>query len=151
MIIVGDGLYSNGPFIELLNGLSMRYILTAKPDDHTYLMEFFNTASTTTLEHTDKDGTHHRYEFCNGLPLNDTHAECLVNMINYTETTAKGTVQKFTWVTDFTLTTDNVATLAKGGRARWKTELSLHLTRLDSFPLLIDSIRGELKINTTDY
>lgn len=122
MIIVGDGLYSNGPFIRLLNSLSMRYILSAKPDDHKYLLEFFNLAKKTIHEVTDAKGTRHHYEFHNGLPLNDAQADLLVNVIDYTETLVDGTVQHFTWVTDFTLTTDNVATLTKGGRARWKIE-----------------------------
>jgi len=103
MIIAGDGLYSNGPFIHLLNSLSMRYILTAKPDDHAYLMEFFNVAEKITLDRVDNQNTQHHYEFCNGLPLNDTHADVLVNVIHYTQTLSDGTVQHFTWVTDFSV------------------------------------------------
>lgn len=42
LIIVGDSLYSKQPAIEEMTALDMRYVLTAKPDDHKKLMEWVN-------------------------------------------------------------------------------------------------------------
>ncbi|MBF0402628.1 MAG: hypothetical protein HQL00_04565 [Nitrospirae bacterium] len=40
IIIVGDSLYSKQPFIEKLVKYRMRYILTAKDNDHKLLVEW---------------------------------------------------------------------------------------------------------------
>ena len=45
-IIVGDGLFSNGPFIDLLEAHRCHYILVCKEDDHTYLYDWFWKAET---------------------------------------------------------------------------------------------------------
>lgn len=122
IVIGGDGLYGNGPFIKLLQHLHMRYILTVKPKDHAYLFEFFQVAKKDSCTIRDKKNLIHHYTFVNGLPLNDTHDQLLVNMIDYTEEKPDGKIQHFTWVTDFEITEQNVQQLVKGGRARWKIE-----------------------------
>lgn len=122
MIIVGDALYGNAPFILMLKDLKMKYILGVKPDDHKYLFEFFKAAKKITHEWVDAYGIKHHYEFKNDLPLNSAHPDVSVNMIDYTETKPNGKIQHFTWITDFVVTTDNVSLLVKGGRARWKIE-----------------------------
>ncbi len=40
IIIVGDGLFSHQPFIRQVLSANMHYILAAKPDDHTFMMEW---------------------------------------------------------------------------------------------------------------
>ena len=40
--LVEDGLASNGPHINLLKGLDLRFILGAKPGDHKFLFEWVN-------------------------------------------------------------------------------------------------------------
>jgi len=48
--------------------------------------------------------------------------DCNVNFLECWETQSNGKVQHFSWVTDFTLTCDNIYDIMRGGRARWKIE-----------------------------
>ena len=65
------------------------------------------------------------------MPLNESHQDCLVNVLEYWEVhparivkkvRREGQVQYFSWITDFVLTPDNVYPVMRGGRARWKIE-----------------------------
>ena len=64
----------------------------------------------------------HHFRFHNGLPLNESHLDCLVNVLEYWEVHGDGKVQYFSWITDFVLAPDNVYPIMRGGRARWKIE-----------------------------
>ena len=55
------------------------------------------------------------------MPLNKSNPDVLVNFIEYWEI-GKDKTQHFCWVTDFIITTLNVFTIMRGGRARWKVE-----------------------------
>ncbi|PID99951.1 MAG: hypothetical protein CSA79_05870 [Thiothrix nivea] len=118
-----DSLASNGPHIKLLKSLDMRFILGAKPKDHTLLFDWVD-ASKTVQHHelSDDKGHQHQFRFINGVPLNDSHFDCEVNFLEYWETTPKGKVIRFTWVTDIELTKNTVYTVMRGARARWRIE-----------------------------
>ena len=63
----------------------------------------------------------------NDVSLNESQVNTRVNVIDYWEKKPpKGKHpakhQHFSWVTDIPVTTENVATLTKGGRSRWKVE-----------------------------
>ena len=45
-----------------------------------------------------------------------------MNVLEYWEIHPDGTVQYFSWITDFPLNADNVWAIMRGGRARWKIE-----------------------------
>ncbi|MFQ5640689.1 MAG: hypothetical protein ACE5IR_22135 [bacterium] len=45
-----------------------------------------------------------------------------VNFLEVWETSPKGRIKHFSWVTDFTLTRTNIYQIMRGGRARWKIE-----------------------------
>ena len=124
VIIVGDGLFSNAPFIEELEKHRCHYILGCKEDDHKYLYDWFKHAEFPDViefeETTDK--FHQRYRFMNNVPLNESHQEKLVNVVYFEETDKKGVKRKWCWVTDIQITEKNVRDIVKGGRARWKIE-----------------------------
>lgn len=130
IIIVEDGLASNGPHIRRLKRLNMRFLLGAKPDDHAYLFEQVSQAESagrvTTIRWTDdsqKEEVQCEIRFVNQLPLNKSNADLLVNFLQYTECVADGSIRKrFSWVTDLTITDDNARHLVRGGRSRWKIE-----------------------------
>ena len=122
IIIIEDGLASNGPHIELIKSLDMHYILGAKDSDHVFLFDWVRHSKYKEYEETTEDGVHHRYRFYNGAPLNDAYFHCEVNFLEYWETSPKGRVQHFSWVTDIPLSTETVAIVMKGGRARWSIE-----------------------------
>jgi len=48
-------------------------------------------------------GVRHRFRFLNGVPLNDSNQELLINFLEYWEIRPNGRQQHFSWVTDFWL------------------------------------------------
>jgi hypothetical protein len=123
LIVVEDGLASNGPHIQLLKELDLRFILGAKQTDHTFLFDWVdNTSATITEEIMGNDGTVHRFRYLNEAPLNDTHFDLAVNFLEYWEIKPTGKTQHFSWVTDISIATDKLMSLMRGGRARWKIE-----------------------------
>lgn len=123
LIVVEDALASNAPHIRQLKALDLRFILGAKPDDHKFLFEWVNTApATAEYTITDERGVLHRFRYLNVVPLNDANFDLEVNFFEYWGTTPKGKVTHFSWVTDLPVTPDNLMTLMRGGRARWKIE-----------------------------
>jgi hypothetical protein len=60
----------------------------------------------------------------NGVPLNQSNQDLLVNFIEYWEYSdkARKILYHNSWVTDFTLSKENAYTIMRGGRARWKIE-----------------------------
>ena len=123
-VIVEDGLASNGPHINLLEEKDFRFILGAKPGDHDLLFNWFEASETKeTWERRDrKTGTVHRFEWDNGLPLNDANFDLKVNMLKCEETDTKGKTQRFSWVTDLPLDRETVMPVMRAARRRWAIE-----------------------------
>jgi hypothetical protein len=88
VIVVEDGLSSNGPHIEDLQQNRMHFILGAKPGDHTALFARMTveaeagTAHVLTLVDPDS-GTIHHFRWLCQVPLNDSHPHLLVNFLEY--------------------------------------------------------------------
>jgi len=126
IIITGDGLFSNQPFVDAVKDQRMSFILVAKPDDHKVLFqwvdELMGLGAGDHLTHTDKKGRVHRYQWVNQVPLNGTKDADDVNFFKY-QIIKDGKVNfQNSWVTDITIDQDNIKDLVKGGRARWKIE-----------------------------
>lgn len=121
LIITGDGLYSHGPFIKRLCQDDHRFILVAKETNHKALFEEFRALETETYQKR-IDKVTHRFRWFNGLSINDSHPDCLVNVLEYWEEHDNGKKQHWVWVTDFVLSQDNVYQIMRGGRARHKIE-----------------------------
>lgn len=126
LIVVEDGLASNAPHIRDLLNAGMHFILGAKPGDHAFLFErlirAYDDEQVTTIAW--QDGTTScELSFVNGLPLNESHQDLLVNVLQYHEFGPDGEQKKcFSWVTDLHITRKNARELMRGGRARWKIE-----------------------------
>ena len=125
-IVTEDSLSSNAPHIETLHAHGLHYILGVKPGDHAYLFQQVEAAEqagrVTSYERHDRAaGLVHRFRFLNDVPLNASHTEVRVNVIEYWEM-GQDKVQHFSWVTDLRVTKRNVFHLMRGGRARWKIE-----------------------------
>ncbi len=122
-IIIEDGLASNAPHLELLQKHGMHYIIGAKPGDHKFLFDSVeNSKSTVYHEFKDKKGHLHQFRFLNQVSLNKSNPDLKINFLEYRETTSKGKSCDFSWVTDITITPENVFQLMRGARARWKIE-----------------------------
>jgi hypothetical protein len=126
IIITGDSLYSKQPFIEEMAALGMRYVLTAKPDDHKKLMEWVNEQrilkEVSHMEVNDRKGRTHIYEWINEVPLNHNKKTVMVNYFEYwIEDKGKITYHN-SWVTDFPVDDEHIRELVRIGRCRWKIE-----------------------------
>lgn len=123
VIILGDGLASNAPYIRLLQEHKMKYLLGAKPGDHQFLFDTLETSEETQYyECVDEKGFLHQFHFLNDIALNKSSSDVRVNVLEYMQTDPKGKETVFSWVTNIHITQTNVFTLMKGGRARWKIE-----------------------------
>lgn len=127
VVITEDALSPNAPHIRDLKDHNCRFILGVKPGDHQFLYEHFSKArdegrvnSYKCIDPVDSE-TRHDFVFINQVPLNKSNQDILVNFLVYQEFGPKG-FKEFHWVTDFTLTNDNVYQIMRGGRARWKIE-----------------------------
>jgi hypothetical protein len=126
LIVVEDALASNAPHIRELMRHGMRFILGVKPGDHQFLFRQFIDAfedDRVTTFSWESAGNTCEIAYLNGVPLNDSNRDIVVNVLQYCEYHPDGTQCKhFTWITDITITKRNARTLVKGGRSRWKVE-----------------------------
>ena len=127
VILTEDALSPNGPHIRHLWEHDCHFILSVKPGDHTFLFDYVQAAHAeglmTDYECADPDDAQitHRFRCLDQVPLNESHLDVLVTFVEYWEVRPTGT-KHFTWVTDLTVTPDNVYAIMRGGRARWRIE-----------------------------
>lgn len=96
VIILGDGIASNAPYIRLLEENRMKYLLVAKPGDHRFLFDTVEESENTEYyEVTDEKGILHQFRFINSISLNKSNSEILVNFIEYMQTDLKGKELRF--------------------------------------------------------
>ena len=122
IIVVEDALASNYPHLNELKNNNMRYIIGAKPGDHQFLFKWVDEQKCLVYQHETEKGVTHAYRYINDAPLNKGHSDFKVNFLEYWETDKKGVTQYFSWVTDITITNDNVYDIMRGGRVNWKVE-----------------------------
>jgi len=127
-IVIEDGLSSNGPHIKDLKKHDLRFILGAKEKDHVHLFEQMDDALTAgkamefSMTRAGDSNVTDTYRFVNGIALNKSHPDLLVNMLEYWQVDGNGKELHFTWVTDLTLDFDSVYKIMQAGRARWRIE-----------------------------
>ena len=136
VIIIEDALSSNAPHLDDLREAHVHFIIGVKRGDHAFLFRFLDAndeaGRTETLTVVDEDtGVLHHFRFHNNVPLNESHQDCLVNVLEYWEihpskvvngVKHEGKQQYFSWITDFFLVVANVYQIMRGGRCRWKIE-----------------------------
>lgn len=127
-IVVGqDGISPNGPYIRFVKDLGYHFLFTVKEDDHTHLFSQLDLAikkrkaKELILDDAKDKKKFHFFRWMNGLPINKSHKDLLVNVLEYWEVRGKET-KRFCWVTDIHLTEENVYRMMRAGRARWKVE-----------------------------
>lgn len=123
-MIAGDGLMSHQPMIETVKENGMNYLFVAKPGDHKYLFEWIDAFDNMPeLEVTDDKGRLHRYRWQNDVPLHGKKDAIRVNFFEYSLINEKGIrTRHSSWVTDISITKNNVVDMTKAGRCRWKIE-----------------------------
>ena len=126
-IIVGDDLFSNGPFIREVREKGFSYILTAKKTDHKHLFSeidgFEESGALDCYEYTDKKGKRYVYEWVNDITLFAHEKSVYTNFVRLSIYSPEGKRNYHnSWITDILIDTDNVKDIVRGGRARWKIE-----------------------------
>ena len=123
LIVLEDGLASNGPHIKHLQEHGMRFILGAKRGDHEALFEELESNPRTyDLDMEAEDGVRHEFRYLERVALNKSHPDLEINVLDYWETKPNGRRLHFTWVTDLPLNRDTVMRIMRAGRARWRIE-----------------------------
>jgi hypothetical protein len=126
IIVIEDALSPNAPHIRDLREHHAHFILGVKEGDHKHLFEQFQqrveAEQVGGVYEEDACGANRLWTFVNGVSINEGNQEVLVHLLVYDELDAEGGTHSWAWVTDFTLTTDNVQQVARGGRARWRIE-----------------------------
>jgi hypothetical protein len=127
VIVTEDGLGSNAPHIRDLQEYHFHFILGVKEGDHKHLFEQFEqrveAGEVQYIYEEDADSKANRtWMFVNEVSINESNQDIIVNLLVYVEVDAAGEIHTWAWVTDLTLTADNVRQVARGGRARWRVE-----------------------------
>ena len=126
MIILEDSLMGNGPHIKLLRENGFSHITRVKYGSNKSLMDHavdcMAKGETEEFEVLGEDRVLRGYRFINQIPLNKTHKDLRINYLEYWEVDKNGKEKNFTWITDITLSRDNVYHVMRAGRARWKVE-----------------------------
>jgi hypothetical protein len=126
IMVTCDGLYSNQPFIDVLKDHGMSFVLVAKPTDHKLLFQWVEELDglkgVEHMELADLKGRRHHYRWVNQVPLNGTRNADQVNFFEYWLKVDQKTTYHNSWVTDQTVSKQNVVELVNAARARWKIE-----------------------------
>jgi hypothetical protein len=131
--VTGDGLTANAPLIRDCRDHRLRFLLTAKPGDHTYLFANMEAACRAgqarvlTLWEAETQTLHH-FRWLQQTPLNEANADVLINLLEYWAVRGGAVVYANSWVTDLDISSDSVWPLMRGGRTYWKIENETHNT-----------------------
>lgn len=127
IIVTEDALSSNAPHILDLKEDHVHFILGVKEGDHKHLFEQFDQRVEAdqvgvVYEEDAATGANRTWTFANGVSINESNQEVLVNLLVYVCVDAAGEVHCWAWVTDLFLRADNVRQVERGGRTRWRIE-----------------------------
>lgn len=120
-IFTEDALSARGPYLRQILEIGAHFIVSVNPTGNPSLFAWLKGIK---LERkiVQSKGETIELQFYNGVPINDTHHDLQVNLIDCIVKDKKGKTTHFSWVTDILVTPDNVYQFARGGRARWKIE-----------------------------
>jgi hypothetical protein len=127
IVVTQDAISPNSPSIRFLKEVDCHFILNVKDAAHAHLFARFDDAvekgeaGELILDDSKKPETIHYLRWANGLPINASHQDVLVNVLEYWQVTGDVT-KRFSWVTDIFLTRENVYRIMRAARARWKIE-----------------------------
>ena len=125
-IFLGDDLFACQPIAIAIQQAGGNFMLTCKPSSHQTITEYLHGAELEEHRQTIRKGRQHTtivYRCLSGVPLRASADAITVNWFSIEIRNAAGKRTYYnSFVTDLTVTADNVAELAACGRARWKIE-----------------------------
>jgi hypothetical protein len=130
---LGDDLYAHEPFCRLILENTMSFIFTCKDSTHKWLAETVKNSylsEKTESKWTGRKKMTYIYRFINHVPIKYEEKDENNLFVNYFSLEIKEAgSEKSTfksWITDKTVTDDNVVKMASYARARWKIENEHH-------------------------
>lgn len=129
--LLGDDLYCNQPMCELALSNGYNFIFVCKTESHQSLYEWVDylekNGEMQTLEVSRWDGRRrlcYHYRYLNGVPLRETQPTMWVNWCELTVTNSRdGTVVYHNaFATCHEINRQNLESLVRAGRTRWKVE-----------------------------
>lgn len=130
VIMLGDDLYCNQPFCELLNIEKLDFVFTCKPTSHKILFRLIEELAGqggveyVELKRKEKNKfVTDKYRFVNKVPIRGGVDAIDVNWCEMTSVDASGKVLFHnSFATSIDISAQNVSCLCEYGRARWKIE-----------------------------
>jgi hypothetical protein len=126
-IHMGDALYANTPHIETIRQADDKFIFRVKEGSHRHLFSTFEQSEVNTHEVVIKSGNRLVHKWLKGVSLYK-NSEIIVDVmrlfvVSNDKKTGKQKSQLIgTWATDLDVRQDNIESLVKAARARWKIE-----------------------------
>ena len=128
--VLGDDLFSRQPICQLVLDKNLNFIFVCKPSSHKWLSKWLAAADPVEDLHefsvTKWTGTErltYTYQYANDVPLKEGKDALLVNWPQLTITNEKGAVTfRNSFVSNHTITRENVVAFIQAGRTRWKIE-----------------------------
>jgi hypothetical protein len=127
IVVTQDAISPNGPYILFIKEIGYHFILTVKQADHGHLFARFDEAVKTgaaedlIIDDPENPKRFHYFHWFNDLPINASHPDIRVNILEYYEVTDDAK-KRFCWVSDIPLNKENVYRIMRAGRAHWKIE-----------------------------
>ncbi len=126
ILLVEDALYANAPHLRQITGYGGRFVLNVKPDSHQSLGRQFagrrESGQVSELRQTNAEGLQHYFAWTSGLCLCESATDVRVNYLLYEQTSTKGVVTRWTWITNLPLSARTVERVMRAGRSRWQIE-----------------------------
>jgi len=127
--VLGDDLYSNQPFCELLLQEGLSFILVCKPESHTTLYEWLDFLETdierfSVRRWNGRFGEVWTYRYVSHVPLRDGEDASFVNWCELTivHETEGEILYRNAFVTNHPIDRTTIEPIVAAGRARWKSE-----------------------------
>jgi hypothetical protein len=125
--LLGDDLYANHQTCKAIVDHGLSFLFTCKDESHPWIAEQVRWSELETLTVTDWNGKvhlEHRYRWVNGLENRAEGEKLLVNYLYFEMYNVEQgkVVYHNSWITDKTVSQENVKALTACARARWKIE-----------------------------
>lgn len=128
LIVVEDALACNGPHVKLLREHSMDFVIGCKSKSSVALFAAFDKrrarcdGGIVEFEEVDDAGVVRGCRFGNTLPINDSHPDVMVNLMEFWEVNTRKEKHEWNWITSLAITRENALEIAEIGRSRWNIE-----------------------------
>ena len=116
VVLLGDALYANGPFIKALNEHNMKYMIRVKPSRKDAQYAYLARPGVPWIASETTPGLHSR--LLRDEPLNQAHPQLRVTVLQQYD--ANGKVSE--WITNRELTEEQVEPAIVEARSRWRIE-----------------------------